>query len=138
MRPCYDAVLEHARVGKATRLLDVGCGAGMAAQLAHARGATIAGLDASEPLLAIARERAPHGEFRHGDLEQLPWPDASFDVVTGFNSFQYAADPKRALAEAKRVVRRGGSVFIVTWGQPDGMEAAACSHGFARPTGRIA
>ncbi len=124
-RPAYEAVHEHARVGAGTRLLDVGCGAGMAAQIARGRGATVAGLDASEPLLAIARERTPDGDFRHGDLEQLPWADGTFDVVTGFNSFQYAADPKRALSEAKRVAKRGAPVFILTWGKPEGMEAAA-------------
>jgi hypothetical protein len=46
-------------------------------------------------------------------------------VVTGFNSYQYAADPTRALTEARRVTRRGGQVVIATWGRPDKCEAAA-------------
>ena len=65
----YHAVLAHAGVGPGTRHLDVGCGAGMAAMLSAARGATVAGIDAAEALLDIARERTPGGDFRHGDLE---------------------------------------------------------------------
>ncbi len=48
-----------------------------------------------------------------------------FDVVTGFNSFQYAANPAAALAEARRVTKPGGEVVIMTWGNPEGMEAAS-------------
>jgi len=44
--------------------------------------------------------------------------------VTGFNSFQYAANPDTALAQAKRVSKSGGAVVIVTWGKPEGMQAA--------------
>ena len=97
----------------------------MAAQLAAERGAQVSGLDAAENLLAIAKTRLPTGDLRVGRLEELPYPDDSFDVVTGFNSFQYAANPINALTEAKRVVRPGGKVLIMTWGKPEGMEAAS-------------
>ncbi len=107
-----------------TRYLAVGCGAGMAAQIAAARGAQVSGLDAAEAPLEIARRRAPQGDFRQGDLEELPFDDDGFDVVTGFNAFQYAGNPTVALAEARRVTRPGGTVVIMTWGNPDGMEAA--------------
>ncbi|HEY0778199.1 MAG TPA: methyltransferase domain-containing protein, partial [Gemmatirosa sp.] len=85
-RALYDAVLDALAIGRGTRLLDAGCGAGMGAMLAAARGATVTGVDASDALLAIARERVPDGEFRRGDLEALPVPDAQFDAVTGFNA----------------------------------------------------
>jgi SAM-dependent methyltransferase len=124
-RPAYEAVLGRANVGAGTVYLDVGCGAGLAAQLAAERGARVSGLDASEPLLAIARERVPEGDFRLGDLEDLPFEDDRFDVVSGFNSFQFAGNPERALSEAKRVARSGGLVVILTWGPPEGMEAAS-------------
>lgn len=97
----------------------------MAAQIAATRGAHVSGFDAAEALLAIARERVPDGEFRLADLEDVPFDDASFDVVTGFNSFQFAGDPVRALSEARRIVRPDGKVVIMTWGRPEGMEAAA-------------
>lgn len=121
----YRAVLDRAQVSSSTRHLDVGCGAGMAAQLSASRGARVAGIDAAEPLLAIARERTPAGDFRQGDIEALPFADASFDLVTGFNSFQYAGSAAQALREAGRVTRPGGMIVIMTWGDPAGMEAAS-------------
>jgi SAM-dependent methyltransferase len=125
LRPVYETVLTRLSVGKGTRYLDVGCGSGLAAQLAANRGAEVHGIDAAEALLAIARSRSPNGDFRHGDLESLPYVDASFDAVTGFNSFQYAANPEIALREAKRVCKPDGAIVIVTWGKPEGMQAAS-------------
>jgi ubiquinone/menaquinone biosynthesis C-methylase UbiE len=43
-------------------------------------------------------------------MEELPFADGTFDVVTGFNSFQYASSPVAAVKEAKRVARKGGYV----------------------------
>ena len=124
VRPAYEAVLERTGVGTDIRYLDVGCGSGLAAQLAAARGARVSGIDAAEALLTIARSRVPAGDFHHGEIEELPFADRMFDVVTGFNSFQYAANPAAALAEARRVTKPGGTVVIMTWGDPEGMEAA--------------
>lgn len=104
----YDDVLARAGVGPGTRLLDAGCGAGMAAMRAAALGAKVSGIDAAPLLLDIARERVPGGDFREGELEDLPFPDHAFDVVTGFNAFQFADNPVRALAQARRVTKPGG------------------------------
>lgn len=123
--PAYHAVFDKAVVGSETRLLDAGCGAGMALRLAADLGAHVAGMDASAALLAVAHTRLPGTRLEHGDLEILPFEDNAFDVVTGFNSFQYAGDPVAALREAHRVARPGGKVFIMTWGEPAGMEATA-------------
>jgi SAM-dependent methyltransferase len=123
-RPVYEAVLARLAVGPGTRYLDAGCGAGGAVKMAADRGAQVSGIDASEPLLAIARERVRKGEFFQGDLETLPFGTGLFEAVTGFNSFQYAANATKALGEAKRVVKAGGLVAIVTWGEPEGMPAA--------------
>ncbi|GJG89322.1 hypothetical protein tb265_45030 [Gemmatimonadetes bacterium T265] len=124
-RALYDAVFDALRVGPGLTLLDAGCGAGMAAGLAAARGARVAGVDAAEALLAVARARVPGGDFRAGDLEALPFADAMFDAVVGFNAFQYAADPAAALGEARRAARAGAPVVVATWGPPDGMPAAS-------------
>ena len=121
----YHAVLAHAGVGPGTRHLDVGCGAGMAASLSAARGAAVCGIDAAEALLAIARQRTPAGDFRQGDVEALPFEDDSFDLVTGFNAFQYAGNAAQALREAGRVAKPGGMIVIMTWGDPAGMPAAS-------------
>jgi SAM-dependent methyltransferase len=125
VRPVFEAVLERTRVGPGTRYLDVGCGSGMVAEMAAARGAEVSGVDAAEEMLSIARSRAPNGDFRRGDLEELPFADETFDVVTGFNSLQYAGNPVAALREVGRVAKRGGAVVVMTFGNPDGMEVVA-------------
>ncbi len=123
--PAYHAVFDKVPVGSETRLLDAGCGAGMALRLAADLGAEVSGMDASAALLEVARGRLPDARLELGDLERLPFDDNAFDVVTGFNSFQYAADPVAALKEARRVTNPGGKVFVMTWGDPAGMEAVA-------------
>ncbi len=124
-RAVYLAAFERSRLGPGMAYLDAGCGAGMAAHIAASRGAHATGIDAAEALLEIARKRTPSGSFVHGALESLPFRDNNFDLVTGFNSFQYAASPVRALREAERVTRCGGHVLVMTWGEPEGMPAAS-------------
>lgn len=109
--PVYAHVLNRAGVGPATTVLDCGCGAGRFVRLAAERGADVAGIDASDELIAIAAERSPLADLRVGDLEALPWPDGSFDVVTGFSSFQFADDHVAARSEARRVSR--GMVWVI-------------------------
>jgi SAM-dependent methyltransferase len=128
----FHAVLDHAGVGPGIRHLDVGCGAGMVSALSASLGASVAGIDAAGSLLEIARERTPGGDFHLGDLEDLPFDDDSFDLVTGFNAFQFAGDAARALREAGRVTRPGGMIVVMTWGDPAGMEAASVM-GAAKP-----
>ncbi len=102
----YDDVLARTGVGPGTRLLDAGCGAGMAAMRGVGLGAVITGFDAAPLLLEIARASSRQ-RLPRGDLEDLPFAAASFDVVTGFNAFQFAGNPVRALAEARRVTPPG-------------------------------
>jgi len=116
--PAYEAVFDAVGMSGKT-LLDVGCGSGMALQVAASRGAAVTGLDASAGLLEIARRRVPTAALHEGEMESMPFPAASFDVVTGFNSFQYAERPVAALAEARRVARPGGAVIILTFGRPE-------------------
>ena len=124
-RDLYASVLATLALPPGARVLDVGCGSGVFCALATSRGMKVAGFDASEPLLALARERAPAVTFSAGDLEALPYPDASFGFVTGFNSFQSAADPLTALREGRRVLSPGGQLVLATWGRPEECEAAA-------------
>jgi SAM-dependent methyltransferase len=110
----YEHVLDRTTIGPGMRVLDCGCGAGRFVRMAADRGASVAGIDASDELIEIAAERAPEGEFRAGDIEALPWENDSFDVVTGFSAFQFADDKVRALREAARVSRGAVAVVIPT------------------------
>jgi SAM-dependent methyltransferase len=122
--PFYQAVLDATGVAAGTKLLDVGCGGGFALLLASGRGATVSGLDAAAPLLDIARERVPSAALTVGDLEDpLPYPEGEFDVVTSFNSVQYASDPIAAVKHMSHVTRPGGLVSFLVWGPPEKCES---------------
>lgn len=104
------------------RLLDAGCGSGVAASIAAERGFRVSGFDAAPGLLAIARERVPDGDFREGELEQPPFESASFDAVIACNSVQYAAEPLTAMRELVRVAAPGGRIGIAMWAEHDRSE----------------
>jgi ubiquinone/menaquinone biosynthesis C-methylase UbiE len=123
-RPLYESVLGRSEIAAAEAGLDVGCGPGLAAQVLAQKIANVSGIDATEAFIATARQRLPNRDFRVGEMEALPYSDGSFEVVTGFNAFQYAASPRNALAEARRVLRPGGTIVIATWGPPQDCEAA--------------
>lgn len=120
--PLLGAALDAALITPGSRVLDAGSGAGLLAVLASFRGARVTALDASAPLLEIARERLPSADIRQGDLEALPFDEASFDAVIAVNSVFYATDIGNAIRELKRVVRPGGRVVITVWGSPDRCE----------------
>ena len=122
--PFYEAVLDATAVGPQTRLLDLGCGGGFALLLAARRGATVAGIDATPELIDIARERVPGAELVVGDLEEaLPFEPESFDVVTAFNSVQYAADPVSVLKQMAHTAKTGGLIGVLVWGPPESCES---------------
>jgi SAM-dependent methyltransferase len=123
-RPLYESALARPELKEAKSSLDVGCGAGLAAQVFAQKMASVSGIDASSAFIDIARVRLPGRNFQVGEMETLPHADRSFDVVTGFNSFQYAAAPVTALREARRVARPDGVIVIATWGLPEDCEAA--------------
>jgi SAM-dependent methyltransferase len=120
--PLFGAALDAARVTAGTRLLDAGCGAGLLALLASLRGAEVTALDAAPGLLAVARRRLPGADVREGDLEALPFADASFDAVVAVNSVFYAEDMAAAMRELARVARPGGRVVVTAWGPPERCE----------------
>lgn len=123
-RPLYESVLQRPELANARSSLDVGCGPGLAVQVFAQKIANVSGIDASAAFVEIARERLPGRNFRVGEMETLPHADGSFDVVTGFNAFQYAASPSNALREARRVTQPDGVIVIATWGLPEDCEAA--------------
>ena len=113
--PCWKAMLDDLNVGEGTVFLDAGCGGGGGSKLAIEMGATVHGLDASEDMIAYASSKIPEGDFRVGDLEELPYADDYFDAVMAKNSVQYAEDPKAALIEIRRVCKPNGKISVCTW-----------------------
>jgi SAM-dependent methyltransferase len=113
---CREYVALHHRldVSHGDRLVDIACGAGLAIELARARGATCSGIDASPRLVAVARDRSPGADIQAGDMHHLPWGDATFDVATSFRGI-WGTTP-RALAEIRRVLVPGGRVGLTVWG----------------------
>ena len=103
------------------RVLDYGCGHGMAAVVLARRGARVTAFDLSPGYLAEARRRARANgvdvAFVQADGQRLPFADASFDRVWG-NAVLHHLDLGRAAAELSRVLRPGGlAVFCEPWGE---------------------
>ncbi|HEY8517069.1 MAG TPA: methyltransferase domain-containing protein [Candidatus Binatia bacterium] len=112
------------------RALDVACGPGFLTMTLATRAAHATGFDATDAMLALARaEAARRGianvEFRSGDAEALPFPDASFDVVCCRAAFHHFARPERVLAEMVRVARPGAKIVIADMLGPEDAAKAA-------------
>jgi SAM-dependent methyltransferase len=115
------AVLDILRLSAGERVLDVGAGPGfLTAEMAAAVGSAggVVGLEPSDAMRALAERRdlaAGSAPVRQvpGDATSLPFDDASFDVLTATQVYEYVADMPTALAEARRVLRSGGRLFIL-------------------------
>jgi SAM-dependent methyltransferase len=94
------------------RVLEIGCGTGRWLSVLASEGCDVAGLDPSDEMLAIARDRVK-GDLRRGTAEALPWEGASFDRVIYVNALHHFVDPPRALQETWRVLRPGGRLLSI-------------------------
>lgn len=111
-----DLQLALALLDPALEVADLGCGTGhLAAELApHVQ--RVVAVDGSEEMLLAARERVSslgNVELVLGDLERLPVPSASLDLATCALALHYVADPARALAEARRILRGRGRLVVL-------------------------
>lgn len=113
--PLYEAVLDRLDAAVFRSLIDIGCGSGLAAEIAAVRGFGVSGIDAAVESIEFARQRLPHADLRVGMMESLPFETDTFDVATMFNTLQYAAEPSVALREAIRVTKPGGRIAIGIW-----------------------
>jgi SAM-dependent methyltransferase len=92
--------------------LDAACGTGRFAEFLAKCGHRVIGVDSSPDMLAYARRRVPHGEFRIGELDQLPLPDDSVDVIVCALALVHVSRLGPVLAEFARVLRPGGDLVI--------------------------
>jgi demethylmenaquinone methyltransferase/2-methoxy-6-polyprenyl-1,4-benzoquinol methylase len=105
--------------------LDLCCGTGDIAFALARRGASVVGLDFSEPMLMVAASRRRScgdggvPRFVHADALQVPFPESSFDVVTIGYGLRNLAGVEAGLREMRRVARPGGRMLVLDFGKPD-------------------
>ena len=111
-------VIDVAEIKEGEAVLEVGCGTGVFTREAIIRvgvSGSVTGLDLSESMLTVARETSPGVQFYQGSVIDLPFDDASFDVVTSSFMLMFVPDPEKALSEMLRVLRPGGRLAICVW-----------------------
>jgi SAM-dependent methyltransferase len=122
-----ERVAGRAGIGPSMRVLDVACGTGNAALPAASAGAAVTGLDLVPKLLEQGKAKADAAgleiEWVEGDVEQLPFEDASFDRVLSTFGHMFAPRHRRAADEMARVCRPGGAIVTATW-TPEGVFGA--------------
>lgn len=107
--PAVDAILDTLPVGDA---LDAGCGTGRFSVRLAERGHRVVGVDSSPEMLELARAKVPDADFHLGELDDLPVPDASVDLVVCGLALAHVPDLAPVMAQFARVLRPGGHVVI--------------------------
>jgi SAM-dependent methyltransferase len=110
------AILDALALGPGDRLLDIGCGGGLLLRDAAASGAATTGLDHSQDMVELARERVPGATVVLGSAEALPFDDESFTAVSMSVVFFFLGDPVSVLRECRRVLEHGGRLAVYTTG----------------------
>ncbi len=122
--PDLTAMLAAADARSDQRALDAGCGTGHTALVFAPHLAEVVALDLTEAMLAqgrkLARDRnITNIKFQRGDVERMPFADASFDLVTSRYSAHHYPHPLHALHEFVRVLKPGGTFLLVDVVSPD-------------------
>jgi demethylmenaquinone methyltransferase/2-methoxy-6-polyprenyl-1,4-benzoquinol methylase len=113
--------VDIAKVGPGDRVLDVAAGTGdLTIELSKRVGpdGEVVGVDISEGMLALAREKAPEIRFEHGSALDLPYANGEFAAATTGFAARNFSDLRRGLAEMRRVVRPGGRVVVLDFTTP--------------------
>jgi SAM-dependent methyltransferase len=106
------SLLQPAHAGE--RLLDVGCGTGHWSSFFAEMGYQVTGIDISPNMVQAARAAAQECSFRVADACQLPFPDASFDVLASMATLEFIPAPADAIREMVRCAKPGGMLLIGT------------------------
>lgn len=108
------AILEALALGTGDHLLEIGCGGGLLLRDALRTGCRATGLDHSDEMVQLARERAPGAEVVLAQAEPLPFADDTFSAVAMSVVFFFLDDPLAVLRECRRVLRPGGRLAVYT------------------------
>jgi SAM-dependent methyltransferase len=114
----HDDLVERLAPRQGERWLDLATGTGAVALRAARAGARVTGIDLAPTLIETAKRLAAEIRFDVGDVEDLPYEEASFDVVSSAVGAIFAPDHKAVARELARVCRPGGRLGIVSW-RPD-------------------
>src|SRR5579875_2548758 len=110
------AELDRLALPERAAILDAGCGSGRTMQLLSAYGVA-SGVELSQSAAEVARARGI-GDVVIGRLEDLPWPDAQFDLITCLDVIEHTPDDRATLAELLRVCRPGGYLLVTVPAYP--------------------
>jgi len=108
------AILDALQLSAQDRLLEIGCGGGLLLRDALASGAEVTGIDHSEEMVTLARERAPDATVLKANAEALPFDQGSFTAVAMSVVFFFLPDPIAALRECARVLQPEGRLAVYT------------------------
>lgn len=111
------------------RVVDIGCGPGVAARHAAAAGAEVVGVDPAAVMLQVARRRKSPVSWRRGSAESIPVEDAWASVVWSLATVHHWADIQRGLGEVRRILQPGGRFVVLERLIEDGATGHA-SHGW--------
>jgi SAM-dependent methyltransferase len=113
----FSARLHEYRDFARRRVLDVGCGNGYVLSRYALAGAEVHGVDLTDAAVGLCRKRFEYlglvGDFRQGNAEALPYPDATFDCVTSMGVLHHTPDTARAVSEVHRVLKPGGRLIVM-------------------------
>jgi SAM-dependent methyltransferase len=115
IEPVGEVLADIAAPAPGTRVLDVGAGDGNVALACARRGAKVTACDLAAAMVRSGRARCADVSWDRADVEELPYPDGVFDVVTSAFGATLAARPGRAVGELARVLRPGGRLVLTAW-----------------------
>lgn len=128
LRPVAQSLVEQAGIAAGDRVLDVGTGSGSVAIAAAVRGAAVTGIDHVDTWFPVARASAAQSgvtvDLVVADAEDLPYADASYDVVASNFAHMFAPRHGVVAGEMARVCRPGGTVAFTVWAAEEAPQVA--------------